>query len=635
MLLLLCFCATVHANPYLSEKLLFVGEDNQVLTIATGKPQLPYKAPAVADVITDRQMQRYGFRTLGEVLSTVPGFSVLPLESAYSLFLRGIRSGALLLYDGVPLTTDSTKAIYPLGDELSLDQVKRIEVVRGSGSVLWGPDAFAGVINIVPKRGRDFSGLQMKVMSGTPDGYRGLGVSFGKDFGLWDVAGFLSYKRKESFLGGLAQEFWEGGFNLYVMDSLQVCARLSSYRRPYRARLKLREGEVSWTSRKDVPFSLFKVEYKKGLGSALFKLKGAFSQWNITQRDGKYSYGYRDRIYLLEGMVTKELFDGKGLLTVGASIRRNFAKNAVVNVRSFIPEYLAASVPVSPLVDKRSFDTTLYSAFAQYVHRWKAFEAWAGARVDKHSDYESKVSYTVGLGFYPSDRFSLKVVGGTSYRTPYASQFLRNKVSPEKLTSVSAEVRYSPWKWLSLKLMPFYNDVERHVSEDSYMGYSRPADYSTWGTEFRIDVKRKKLEGWFDITYLNRNGGKEKFKVLDYIIITPESMEAVYSYYSRRVEIGPRIFSSFGVSYESDKQTVGLKGVYLGPIDFPDVKYEGHVKSSPQLLVDLFLERKITDHLSLTLKLENLLDTREELEGRYIKFKRPGTYAYLYLNYKF
>jgi len=155
----------------LSEELLFVGEDVAVLTLASKHPEDPSRAPAIAQVITEEEIRAGGFRTLGELLRTVPGLWVAPAPGGPHPYFRGIPEGFLLLYDGVPLSSDSTKTLYQLGEEIALAGVARVEIVRGPGSVLWGPDAFAGLINIVPRRrgpsgaglllgspGRDLSG---------------------------------------------------------------------------------------------------------------------------------------------------------------------------------------------------------------------------------------------------------------------------------------------------------------------------------------------------------------------------------------------------------------------------------------------------------------------------------------------
>jgi outer membrane receptor for ferrienterochelin and colicin len=130
--------------------LIFVGEDLSVLTIASRRAEPAKQAPAVAQVITEEDLERKGVRTLGEALSMLPGFYMSSKEWGTQPYLRGVSNSILFLYDSVPLTSDNTKTVNPLDEELSLGPIERIEVIRGPGSVLWGPDAFAGIVNIVP-----------------------------------------------------------------------------------------------------------------------------------------------------------------------------------------------------------------------------------------------------------------------------------------------------------------------------------------------------------------------------------------------------------------------------------------------------------------------------------------------------
>ena len=75
------------------------------------------------------------------------------------IYLRGIPDSFLVLMDGVPFSCDATTIDYPRGLDLSLNYIEKIEIVRGPGSALWGPDAFSGIINLVTKKGADLQGV--------------------------------------------------------------------------------------------------------------------------------------------------------------------------------------------------------------------------------------------------------------------------------------------------------------------------------------------------------------------------------------------------------------------------------------------------------------------------------------------
>ncbi|MBU1699785.1 MAG: TonB-dependent receptor [Candidatus Eisenbacteria bacterium] len=115
------------------------------------------RATAVVTVITDEDIQRWGARTLYEVLKRVPGFFPSSQATWTLTGSRGLTSDGndhvLLLIDGHVQNSIIGQG-YQQQDMLPiLQKVKKIEIVRGPGSVLWGSSAVMGVINIITKDG--------------------------------------------------------------------------------------------------------------------------------------------------------------------------------------------------------------------------------------------------------------------------------------------------------------------------------------------------------------------------------------------------------------------------------------------------------------------------------------------------
>jgi len=135
------------------------------VSVASGFKQKNTQAPAVTSLITAQDIQASGANDLGEVLSWVPGLFVSPNKSLdHNYKIRGVESftqnETLLLINGQPYKNLLS------GDRgdwsgLPLENIKRIEVIRGPGSALYGADAFAGVINIITKTAVDIAGTQM------------------------------------------------------------------------------------------------------------------------------------------------------------------------------------------------------------------------------------------------------------------------------------------------------------------------------------------------------------------------------------------------------------------------------------------------------------------------------------------
>lgn len=108
-------------------------------------------------VITEEDIQRRGSRTLNEILRTVPGFDVRqsggPGQQT-TIFTRGTNGAQTkVLLDGIPLNDPSSPSRAFDPTNFLLDNVQRIEVIRGPQSTIYGSDAIGGAINIVTRRG--------------------------------------------------------------------------------------------------------------------------------------------------------------------------------------------------------------------------------------------------------------------------------------------------------------------------------------------------------------------------------------------------------------------------------------------------------------------------------------------------
>lgn len=110
-------------------------------------------APSSVTVFTADDISRMGLRTLDELLGYVPGFVVSNLSDRIALTVRGSRSysSVLLLVDGQRVNEPLFHGFGITNPEFSLENIKKIEVIRGPGSALYGTGAYLGVINVTTK----------------------------------------------------------------------------------------------------------------------------------------------------------------------------------------------------------------------------------------------------------------------------------------------------------------------------------------------------------------------------------------------------------------------------------------------------------------------------------------------------
>ena len=144
-------------------------------------------APASATVITSDEIKRYGYRTLGDILASVPGFYVSYDRNYAYLGARGVNLGnannrILLLVDGHRINNDlNDSAAIDTSFMLDVDLIDRVEIIHGPGSVLYGNNAFFGVVNVITRQGKQVNGVEASGMYGSYDAYSGR-VTIGSQF---------------------------------------------------------------------------------------------------------------------------------------------------------------------------------------------------------------------------------------------------------------------------------------------------------------------------------------------------------------------------------------------------------------------------------------------------------------------
>ncbi|HFC97346.1 MAG TPA: TonB-dependent receptor [Thermosulfurimonas dismutans] len=134
---------------------VLAGEVPEVVVTATRVPQALSQVPAAVSVITRRDMEKKNLQSLDEALEHEAGVFVHRrkgiMDTVAAVELRGLpRQGrTLVLLDGIPINDGYSNTVR--WATLSIDEVKRIEVVRGPFSSLWGGNAMGGVINILTR----------------------------------------------------------------------------------------------------------------------------------------------------------------------------------------------------------------------------------------------------------------------------------------------------------------------------------------------------------------------------------------------------------------------------------------------------------------------------------------------------
>lgn len=183
---LLLFCLAAHVAlpagaqmepskpPKLIGEVTLFGEEQPKVEAAT-KTEIPIsKAPGAVTVITAKQIRESGARTVPDLLRLVAGVNVRWNPMVQTVDVRGFGENPfsnrlLLLIDGIPYNSGDTGGfpLSPAFDFFPIQNVKRIEVVKGPGSSLYGENAYWGVLNIVTLSAEDVSGGAAEIYSGS------------------------------------------------------------------------------------------------------------------------------------------------------------------------------------------------------------------------------------------------------------------------------------------------------------------------------------------------------------------------------------------------------------------------------------------------------------------------------------
>jgi len=148
---------------------------NIEIVTASRKSQSLLKTAAAVHIITQEDIRRSGATSLPEVLRGVPGLQIAQIDANnWAISIRGLNdrfsNNLLVMIDGRSIYNPLFGGVYWNMHETLLEDIERIEVVRGPGGTLWGANAVNGVINIITKNAKDTQGAQFTLLGGSQEG---------------------------------------------------------------------------------------------------------------------------------------------------------------------------------------------------------------------------------------------------------------------------------------------------------------------------------------------------------------------------------------------------------------------------------------------------------------------------------
>lgn len=664
--------ASVSASDMDDTMLMFVGEDLDIVTVASRTPESPSTAPAVVQVVDHKDIVNYGYKTLAEVLSAQPGFYISEQGSGSIPYVRGISSGILVLYDGVPVPTDGLRNYYPLDHELSLNSVKRIEIIRGPGSVLWGADAFAGIVNIVPFTGKDVAQRAIGEESGWKK-YAGHGkaeVSAGSSNTLngfadtgyrgrnWD--GYLSvYGAENRYDNGSLQnivhsgdewivsndnidnsEYREVTANFNFNDSFSLSGRFSDFNKAY-TQTFVNAPEFGWSSEKKVPSNQIKARYSTAWGSSHWNITTYYQDLSYEQMDAGVSTQEQFNIFYGELLWDSRLFK-RGLITAGISYRENNVKTESV-ANGFMPEYLFAEYGLFlPPTDPMDYQNRLLSFFSQYRHPFAWGEFWAGFRFDDHSMYEEYApSYTLGINIPFDGGWRVKTAFGTGYRTPYSQQWKDEEfLTRDEVSTLNLQAEWSSGLGDLVSVTTYMSHLSDNVQTDPHAGVSDPSDQDFAGIE--LFAKKKvgdKLETYGSLSKIFYS--KDRYNLIALVssyIREDGTTEDTYDNWSEAYDPGADFIASSGLTWHiHPKVDFSFTATWTAPIpySYKEDTITGEYDNPLLLNGEIRIKNMPYKYMSLSVGCKNILDGEFTYPGFYGPVKGNPLTGYASIRFSF
>ncbi len=532
----LIWAGSAAAQSSEEEELALAYGDKSSVSIATGSQQAIARAPAVATVITAHDIEAMGATDLDQVLESVPGLhvSVSSLASNPIYSFRGIHTGynpqVLMLVNGIPITSVFLGNRSLAWGGMPLENIARIEVIRGPGSALYGADAVSGVINVITKTAADIRGTEFGVRAGSFNS-RDAWIQHGGELGPLEAAFYLRVGHTDGQKGIVRQDFQSSLDQLFgtnaslapgpinaLRNALDARADLSFEQWRFRAGVQQREVGIgaglaesldpnsrvpesrlyldltyqnaNWAPNWDVSGVIGYYDLKEKPGDPAFMLfpagafGGAFPNGVIGNpgHSERHSHGSISAFY--SGFEQHRLRLGTGFRVEDlyeTSETKNYKIITIPGIGpAFIPLGSIIDVSGTPDVYLTPHKRNLAYVFAQ--DEWTLAKDWtltAGVRHDRYSDFGATTNPRLALVWDAAYNVVIKALHGRAFRAPsFAEQYnINNPVSvgnpslrPETIATNELALSWQPAPTLQTNLSLFHyrmRDMIRFVPDAS------------------------------------------------------------------------------------------------------------------------------------------------------------------------
>lgn len=540
------------SNPDIIDELRWLQAES-IITIATRRETPISKAPGIVSVITAKQIKQMGFRTLIDFLKTVPGFDVSMDElGEREVIARGVGFGekVKILIDGHSVNTPWSGDVYFVFYDLVVENIKRIEIIRGPGSALHGQNAFLGVINVVTKDTEDIDGFQWALSGGSFD-TQNYNMLFGKELGNLKISGFFDYYNTEGFSETINQDILfpapfskSPGRSQNEKEKTDLNLKISYKNLELKSKYMKKRREdyigvgnaLNNDSMLDHTYIFSELIYKLVLSEKLETItKVYYDQYNydpvlqpfpdgyslsigpftLTYPDGLTGHTqFKQRTIGIENQFNYNVFD-RNKFTFGFQYEW-ICQHDIKYSTNFNP------ITLAPLPSPQDFSDTLPFLRDATRHIWSFFlqNEWnitdnidltVGVRHDQFTRFGGTTNPRFGLVWRFMENAHLKLLFATAFRAPaFLEMFAINNpirignpdLDPEKVNTFEAGLGYNFSKHIRGNINYFYNRIRDRIVIDKL---TSPTQYQNVGGARVMGVEAEIKADFGNDNYLYAN----------------------------------------------------------------------------------------------------------------------------------
>ena len=580
------------------------------------------EAPSSVTVVTRDEIQKYGYRTLADILRSVRGFDITYDRNFTYAGVRGINrpetynSRVLLLIDGHRINNNIYEQAM-LGTEfpLDVDLIERVEVVRGPSSSLYGTSAFFAVINVITRKAQELSGWELSFEPASFGTYKGR-ASYGGKYqgmdmvlsgGLYDSQGqtlFYPEFNTPATYNGIARN---ADYDTYQHFLATVSLRGFTLQGVYSDRNKGIPTGAFGTLFNDSRSHTFDSERYLDLSYQRTMSRG----WDLAARtsvgrhvyDGIYVYGpaapgesdllnydfARGTWWSSELKLQHSL--ERHNLTFGTEFQENLQQDqGNYNINPFL-SYIASRSPrsgISAFYGQDEFALT------------RKLSVSAGVRYDHYYTFGGTTNPRLGLIYHPFSQTVFKLLYGSAFRAPSAyemyyyglGQYQANlHLQPETIKSYELVAEQELGKRFHLIANVFRNQVGQLITQglnsSGFLVFQNTSGAHVTGFETELDGRfAGGLQGKASYSYTN-----------DQNALTRQTLTNSPKHLAKLNVIVPML---------QRKLFAGLEAQFNGPA----TSLEGDTARSFQVLNATLLGHAVGKHLDISTSLYNILDKK-------------------------